>query len=185
MILNDDQRPYGACYGRSDLTWFYETMPDIPNLEIARELCTECPIKADCLSSAEPDDLAFSIRGGLMPTLSLGVTPPPAKIEKPYIPRILANGICKKGLHKIESEADMYIIGRKSQCRGCRLAYETNRTAPVGPPRRERKKYCPKGHLKEGDNLYVYTRPNGIVDHMCKICKNTRHERWKSVMIAS
>jgi hypothetical protein len=42
-----------------------------------------------------------------------------------------------------------------------------------------KKTHCINGHLLSGDNLYLYTRPDGYTQRRCKACVNENKRRYR------
>jgi len=43
-----------------------------------------------------------------------------------------------------------------------------------------RKTHCPQGHPYAGDNLRVYTRPNGVTSRYCRTCRSDDSKRRRA-----
>jgi len=55
---------------------------NLDKVEQAKKICEGCPVRATCLSVAEPSDLYWSVRGGETPTRLI----PRENGKKPYMP---------------------------------------------------------------------------------------------------
>ena len=72
--MTDHWRDLAACAGRTDLEWFPHRHVRSPK---ALEVCSDCPVREDCLADALEDGVdQHGIRGGLTELQRLGMIGP-------------------------------------------------------------------------------------------------------------
>lgn len=180
MILNNTHwRLNAACSNRTDLLWFYTLKSDMPELEEAREVCLKCPARSECLKSATDYDLDWTIRGGELPKAALD-RPTPSMVTLPYVPRAIKSGRCGQDRHDVTTEGDLYIYGRKAQCRKCMAERYAASVAERQPAT-----HCTNGHEMTTENTRLRRRVRDGVEkihRMCRECTRGRNRRQRAKM---
>ena len=127
-----------SCAGVLDSSYSYPSkvkekkhMPVL--LKFAEDYCQSCSVKSECLDSASEDDLAYTVRGGQIPSLNANYTPK-NKSEESKRNRIrdyelddetyekfvafVKRGVCKNS-HVIQDFSDL-VLKKRRDSRGLR-----------------------------------------------------------------
>lgn len=184
-------RQQAACKDREDVSWFYGSANDLPMLGVAMTICNDCPVKAQCLSSAPEEDLEYGMRGGKFPLRAMQLLHHRAlKIEKdrssiapelvPAVVAMLTKGKCRNR-HKLSTVSDILVIkepdGRLSaRCRSC------NKNSAKGVRKRAGRRvvrtHCINGHKYTEETTRLIMQ-KGALCRRCSICVQAAGERFR------
>lgn len=86
----------------------------------AKQVCTSCPVKLQCLKHASADDIAWTIRGGFTPKAK---KKPRVKASEADIIKFIGDGWCrrKQDPHPLKGVDDLLVDSDSNRSRGYRL----------------------------------------------------------------